>query len=177
MIEKAELNIVDDSIDTNVEEVEVDEEFISTCEDCGVPLKPEWKACPSCGKVVSPFDVWEVLATIKGAPNRETIESLKAEKGLDIRMAVVDEDRIYLITPIMRDRWKVLNSTVSKIKDDTERQDRLSELVVEACVIWPKPNSPLFGNRAFTNATLFEQILHISDYIPPQVAVQMVYKL
>ena len=157
---------------------ESDEELESPrCEDCGYPMKEDWRTCPKCGKVVRPFDVWEVLATVNGAPTKERVEQIKAEKGLDVRLAIMDEDRVYLIIPILRDRWRQFNAMVKNIKDDAERQDKLMDLVVTNCVIWPKPDSPQFGSRAFTNATLFEQIMHISDFIPPQIAVQMVYKL
>ena len=156
---------------------EDDQVYSSACEDCGFHMESDWRACPKCGKVVRPFDIWEVLASVKGAPTKDRVEQLKAERGIDIRLAILDEDRVYLITPIMRDRWKQFNEMVKSVKDEDKRQEKLVELVVNSCVIWPKPDSNIFGNRAFTYPTLFEQIMHISDFIPPQVAVQMVYKL
>ena len=100
-----------------------------------------------------------------------------SEKGFDIRLAVMDEDRVYLIIPVMRDKWKILNGRVKGIQDQDDRQEKLMDLVVESSVIWPKPGTPAFGERAYTYATLYEQIMHISDFIPPQIAIQMVYKL
>lgn len=178
--EETNFNLVDEEL-PEMPQVDItnDEEdnYIAACEDCGYPLKEEWRACPRCGKALSPFDVWEILQSIKDAPTKESVEKLKAEKGLDVRIAIADEDRVYLLTPILRQRWTQLNNMVKNMKDDSERQEKLMELVVNNCVLWPKPDSPLFGARAGTYSTLYEQILHISDFMPPQVAIQMVYKL
>lgn len=147
------------------------------CEGCGADLDPSWKMCPSCGKSIAPFIIWDFLSTIPDAPTKEEVEELKKAKGIDVRVAILDDNRVYFLRPLPRDIWRGIQMKIKDMKDPLEQQETLQKEVVDYGVVWPKPNSPIFGVRAGTYPTLYEQIMFISDFFDPQAAINMVFKL
>jgi len=136
------------------------------------PVQPEPESEQQ-GATQNAPNMIEFISSMKDGPSRSQIDAWKSEFP-EVSSAFFAEDEVYVIRPLLRQEWRQLNSD-EKVAQNFER---LKEQVVFKCVLWPrKAPEQLAGQKAGTLDTLYEQIMALSNFIPPDVAIQLVARL
>lgn len=139
-------------------------------------------SCPTCGQESTactcqteeqkkpPKDlVMEGFNSRADKPSAEVIERWKDLHG-EVFLFALDEDEMYIWRPLRRLEYKTLRT---QAKEDSD----FMEAVVSKCVLWP-PLPPEFMAvcKAGTIDTFFEVIMQGSNFIDPQVAVNLLVR-
>lgn len=118
-------------------------------------------------------DIYGLLASIPGSPAKEQIATWKT--SYDVEASVFSEEEVYIWRPITWHEYKMLQQSSA---ENPQNPNFFDEQVIYKCVLWPKvmPET-LPVMKGGTIPTLSQQIMEGSNFIPPQVAMNLVYKL
>lgn len=118
-------------------------------------------------------DIYGLLASIPGAPTKEQIDTWKTTT--DVELSVFSDTEVYIWRPVTWHEYKMLQQSAA---ENTQNPNFFDEQVIYKCVLYPKvmPET-LPGMKGGTIPTLSQQIMEGSNFIPPQVAMNLVYKL
>lgn len=113
--------------------------------------------------------VMEGFAALENKPGAEAIERWKDLHG-EVYLFALDENEMYIWRPLRRLEYKTLRA---QAKDDGEFQ----EMVVRKCVLWPNLEPEFMAAcKAGTVDTFFEVIMQGSNFIDPQLAVNLLVR-
>jgi len=116
--------------------------------------------------------IHDLLAKIPGAPSQAEIDSAKAAYG-KIYVSPFDEDEMYIWRPMRYREWQQI-----QMNQHLDNEQKMQEYVVSRAVIWPKLSPEMIAmSRAGTIPTLFQVITHGSNFLPIDMAVQLVREL
>lgn len=114
------------------------------------------------------LSIFDLLLGFQDAPTPEMVEAWKGVHG-DVFVSVLSNEEIFFFRALKRQEYR-------QLQEEADRTDPLEqeEKTVELCLLFATadPNS-----KAGTVPTLLEQILQNSNFVPPQVAMQLVTKL
>jgi hypothetical protein len=113
-------------------------------------------------------DLASLLAEVPGSPDPTTIESWKKKHG-EIFCSGFTDSELFIWRPVTRREYLNLQ------KSQTEDFD-FQEALVKVCVLWGSDMVSL-DRKAGSINTLAEQILQNSNFMPPQIASNLVIKL
>ena len=115
----------------------------------------------------------ELLDTIPGAPSKEQIDTWK--KQTDVQASVFSDTDVYIWRPVNWQEYKMLQQGAA---DNAQNPNFFDEQLIYKCVLWPsiQPTN-LPGLKGGTIPTLSQQIMEGSNFVPPQVAMNLVIKL
>ena len=119
------------------------------------------------------MDIYGLLSTIPDAPSKEKIDSWK--RSTDVEASVFSETEVYIWRPITWHEYKTLQQSAA---DNAQNPNFFDEQILYKCVLWPKilPETlPVL--KGGTVPTLAQQIMEGSNFIPPQMAMNLVVKL
>lgn len=123
---------------------------------------------------VPQVDVYELLASIPGSPNKDQIDFWKTQN--DVNLSVFSDKEVYVWRPINWMEYKSLQA--SETPDTIDPQAFNDEQLVYKCVLWPKVTPDKMPTlKAGTVPTLSQQIMEGSNFVPPAYAMNFVYKL
>lgn len=107
-------------------------------------------------------------------PSEAQIEQWKQQFG-EVHLSVFSDDELYIYRPLKRLEWKEVQKQLAQEQDPFKQE----ELLVDRCVLWPvRGDVPLsLLVKAGTVTTLHEQIMHSSNFLPPQVALNLTQRL
>jgi len=111
------------------------------------------------------------LSKFEGAPAPEMITGWKENYG-DVYVSAFSEDEIFIFRSLSRSEYTSLQERAA-----TEQLDALAyeEESVKTCLLWSSVQD--LNRKAGTIPSLMEMIMQNSNFVPPQVAAQLVAKL
>lgn len=116
----------------------------------------------------------QILQDFENIPDKPTPQQIAAWKQQfgDVYIFGFRADEIYVWRPLLRLEYRQLRSNTSIT------EDLLKEEIVRRCVLWPRL-APEFTStcKAGTIDTLFEVIMHGSNFVDPILAVELVRRL
>lgn len=115
-------------------------------------------------------DLATLLAQVPGAPDAATLEKWKQVHG-EIFCSGFSDEEIFIWKPINRREYL----EVQKVVQATPEVD-FSEIVVKKCILWAS-NDRALELKAGSIPTLSEQIMQNSNFMPVQMAANLVIKL
>jgi hypothetical protein len=117
--------------------------------------------------------IFVAFANLPNAPGPDQVTAWKQMYG-DIYLMAFEQDEIYVIRAIRRLEYKQLSSMIK----DNQQADAFQEQIVSKCLLWPQMDVTWSaGCKAGTIPTLFEVIMEHSNFLSPQLAIQMTRKL
>lgn len=119
------------------------------------------------------MDIYGLLSSIPEAPSKEKIEMWK--KSTDVEASVFSETEVYIWRPITWHEYKTLQQSAA---ENAQNPNFFDEQILYKCVLWPKilpETMPVL--KGGTVPTLAQQIMEGSNFIPPQMAMNLVVKL
>lgn len=128
-------------------------------------------ACPESGQdQESKRDM--VMEGFEGLPDKPGAEKINQWKELhgEVMLFAIDDAEMYIWRPLRRLEYKTLRA---QAKDDSD----FMEMVVQKCVLWPiLPVDFMATCKAGTIDTFFEVIMQGSNFIDPQLAVNLLVR-
>lgn len=116
----------------------------------------------------------QILQDFEKIPDKPTPQQIAAWKQQygDVYLFGFRAEEIYVWRPLLRLEYRQLRSNSSIT------EDLLKEEIVRRCVLWPRL-APEFMSvcKAGTIDTLFEVIMHGSNFVDPILAVELVRRL
>ena len=115
-------------------------------------------------------DPYLILAEVPGAPTRDQVEQWKSTH--EIKMSMFSEKEVFLWKPITWQEYKMLQQAAT---ENPQNPNYFDEQLIYKCVVWPQilPETlPLL--KGGTIPTLSQQIMEGSNFIPPQMAMNLV---
>ena len=163
----------DVDLDQHFSEIE-NEELLSEEEDLLAALTAEEKALlkkiEEKQRMTDP--VIKTFNEMKSRPSDEEIDALKAQVG-DVFLASFSETENFLFRPLKRLEWRTLMGQIQKL-DDLKK----SEAIVQRAVLHPKLTQQNINVLTAGGVeTLKELILQASNFMGPEIAMQLVRKL
>jgi len=116
-----------------------------------------------------------MLKGLEGAPSTEQIETWKAQHG-DVFVSGFSEQELFVWRTITRPEFVQLQQAAADPQAGID-QFRFEELVCNTCTLWKSVKTDWNTGKAGTPATLHEQIMQNSNFMPPQMASMLVAKL
>lgn len=119
------------------------------------------------------LEVQELLASIPGSPSKEQIDTWKAQT--DVQASIFSETDVFLWRPVNWQEYKMLQQAAA---ENAQNPNFFDEQLIYKCVLWPAVQpANLPGLKGGTIPTLSQQIMEGSNFIPPQIAMNLVVKL
>lgn len=115
-------------------------------------------------------DLASLLAQIPGAPDAAALEKWKQVHG-EIFCSGFSDDEIFIWKPVNRREYLEIQKAVQ-----ANQEADFSELVVRKCILWSSSERAL-ELKAGSIPTLSEQIMQNSNFMPVQLAANLVIKL
>ena len=116
-----------------------------------------------------------ILQTFKELENRpsdEEIEHFKTQVG-DVYLMSLSEKENFVFRPLRRLEWRTLMQKISKLEEDKK-----SEAIVMKACLWPKLDQQNINVlTAGAIDSVRDMILQVSNFIGPEMAMQLVRKL
>ena len=118
-------------------------------------------------------DPYSILEKVPGAPTKEQVEQWKVT--YEIKMSMFSEKEVFLWKPITWQEYKMLQQAAS---DNQQNPNYFDEQLVYKCVVWPQIMPETLPTlKGGTIPTLSQQIMEGSNFIPPQMAMNLVVDL
>jgi hypothetical protein len=119
---------------------------------------------------------YDFLATIKGAPSRASIESLKSQTPNNrLRVFSPEGKRVYIVRGISALELNKLQNQVSEKTNPEKAEQELHIAIAAACVVWTNQSESgrlteveLRAGSAGLPVSLFELVSWLSDFIAPE---------
>lgn len=118
-------------------------------------------------------DPYAILAEVPGAPTKEQVEQWKTTH--EIKMSMFSEKEVFLWKPINWQDYKMLQQAAA---DNQQNPNYFDEQLVYKCIVWPQVMPETLPTlKGGTIPTLSQQIMEGSNFIPPQMAMNLVVDL
>jgi len=116
-----------------------------------------------------------ILQTFKELENRpsdDQIEEFKQQVG-DVYLLSLSESENFVFRPLRRLEWRTLMQRIAKLDD----MKKAEAVVMKGC-LWPKLDQQNINVlTAGAIETMRDMILQVSNFMPPETALQLVRKL
>lgn len=109
----------------------------------------------------------ELLSEFPNSPDETVIENWKVEHG-DVFCSALSEEELFVFRAVTRREHRDIQATA---EDDSDYELK----VVSTCLLWSSVAD--LEKKGGTLPTLLEQIMQNSNFMPPQLAGQLVVKL
>ena len=109
----------------------------------------------------------ELLSGFPNHPDESVIENWKNDHG-DVFCSALSEDELFVFRAVSRKEHRDIQAAS---EDESDYELR----VVTTCLLWS--SVPDLERKGGTLPTLLEQIMQNSNFMPPQLAGQLVVKL
>jgi len=109
----------------------------------------------------------ELLSGFDNHPDETVIEGWKATHG-DVFCSALSESELFVFRSVTRQEHREIQAQV-------ETEDQYEMQVVNTCLLWKSVAN--LEQKGGTLPTLLEQIMQNSNFMPPQMAGQLVVKL
>ena len=137
------------------------------------PKEPETSSEVEAEAEEPTMDIYGLLSTIPDAPSKEKIDTWK--RTTDVEASVFSETEVYIWRPITWHEYKTLQQSAA---DNAQNPNFFDEQILYKCVLWPKILPEVMPVlKGGTVPTLSQQIMEGSNFIPPQMAMNLVVKL
>lgn len=118
-------------------------------------------------------DPFAILEGIPNSPSKEQVDHWKGRH--EVKMSMFSEKEAFLWRPISWQEYKMLQQSAA---ENPQNPNYFDEQLIYKCVLWPSimPET-LPTQKGGTIPTLSQQIMEGSNFIPPQVAMNLVIDL
>jgi hypothetical protein len=114
----------------------------------------------------------QTFKQLEDRPDDEQIEYFKSQVG-DVYLMSLSEKENFVFRPLKRLEWRTLMQKISKLEDDKK-----SEAIVMKACLWPKLDQQNINVlTAGAIDSVRDMILQVSNFIGPEMAMQLVRKL
>lgn len=116
--------------------------------------------------------VIQTFKELENRPSDEEIEQMKNQVG-DVYLMSLSEHENFVFRPLKRLEWRALMQKIQKIPDDKK-----AEAIVMKATLWPRldqQNINVLTAGSIDSAR--DMILQVSNFIAPEMAMQLVRKL
>ena len=125
--------------------------------------------------------VKDLMAQDPGASDAKIAQWKQLYGEKSIYALPLEGDRVYVYRPFSRVEHKkilaMLADASSKL-DETQREEFFQEKVVEACLLYPEGGPDFVSvSRAGTVPTLYEAVMYVSNFLPPQLVIANIVPL
>ena len=118
-------------------------------------------------------DPYAILEKIPNAPTQEQVDHWKIT--YEVKMSMFSDKEAFLWRPITWQDYKMLQQSAA---ENTQNPNFFDEQLIYKCVLWPKIMPETIPTlKGGTIPTLSQQIMEGSNFIPPQVAMNLVIDL
>ena len=117
-----------------------------------------------------------VLAAFNNSPSEEMINSWKKQFG-DVFCSGFSDTELFVWRPLNRKEYIEMQMASSQ-SETVISQYEMEEHLVRQCILWSSDDGRMsLTQKAGSLSTLQEQILQNSNFVAPQVAARLVFKL
>lgn len=118
-------------------------------------------------------DPYAILGNIPNAPTQEQVDHWKTM--YEVKMSMFSDKEAFLWRPITWQDYKMLQQSSA---ENPQNPNFFDEQLIYKCVLWPKIMPETISTlKGGTIPTLSQQIMEGSNFIPPQVAMNLVIDL
>lgn len=116
--------------------------------------------------------VIQTFKQLESRPSDAEIENFKAQVG-DVYLMSLSEKENFVFRPLRRLEWRTLMQKIEKLPDDKK-----SEAIVMKACLWPKLDQQSINVlTAGAIDSVRDMILQVSNFIGPEIAMNLVRKL
>lgn len=124
-------------------------------------------------------DVGGFLSDFEGAPAQDQIEAWKSKFG-DVMCSAFSDTELYVWRPLSRSEYlQIQQETMMAAQAGAQIGEAEVELrVVSMCMLWAsEPGKKALDTKGGSVSSLNEQMMLASNFMPSQMAAQLVIKL